>query len=59
MPFVITEACVDVNDRRCLTECPVEPSGGAELAGVARHDHAAVAALAGRQSAGTPETGGN
>ena len=24
MPFVITEACVDVNDRRCLTECPVD-----------------------------------
>jgi NAD-dependent dihydropyrimidine dehydrogenase PreA subunit len=115
MPFVVTEACVDVNDRRCLTECPVdciyagarmlyihpdecidcgaceplcpvqaihheddlpeqlsayrainreffssgEPSGGAELAGVARHDHPAVAALAGRQTAGTPETGGN
>ena len=24
MSFVITEACVDVNDRRCLTECPVD-----------------------------------
>ena len=115
MPFVITEACVDVNDRRCLTECPVdciyegarmlyihpdecidcgaceplcpvraihheddlpeqlsvysainreffssgEPSGGAELAGVAGHDHPAVAALADRRTAGTSETGGN
>jgi len=24
MTFVITEACVDVKDRTCITECPVD-----------------------------------
>ncbi|BCB88631.1 ferredoxin [Phytohabitans suffuscus] len=24
MTYVITDACVDVNDRNCLTQCPVD-----------------------------------
>src|SRR4029079_5250646 len=24
MPYVVTDACVDVKDRTCITECPVD-----------------------------------